>query len=153
MHHKNFKNSTANHNNPAHHKPDFPSHPAPESAPRRSFLTKFRERFQEKPATPEEVKQLRLNAQREVAKTQIQRAKQARPSRLDNIMGGGGGARQAGRRQQDQGGSWLLGPQPKSSGGGFLDSSSSPNFSFITGVEPQKSRGKRQQQDSFMDWF
>ena len=141
MHHKNHKNSTASHNSPQHIKNNFPTAPAPQSVPKRSVLSRFRERFKEKPATPEEVKQLGLNAKREVYKTQIQRAKSSRPGRFDNLMGGGQPSSRRGSKYQPQQNSFLLGPP--SSGGGFLSSGSEPSFSFITGVEPQRGRGKK----------
>lgn len=150
MHHKNHKNSTSNHNAPQHQKNPYPSAPAPQSQPKRSALSRFKERFQEKPATKEEVAQLGLNAKREVYKTQIQRAKSARPGRFDNLMGGGGGGyRQSSSRRgiNNQGNSWLLGPP--SSGGGFLSNDSGPSFSFITGQEPPRGRGKRQPESGF----
>lgn len=161
MHHKNFKNSTANHNNPQHQKDihyingekhtvyqgrhEYPSSPAPQSGPKRSVLSRFRERFQEKPATAEEVKQLGLNAKRESFKTQIARAKAARGSRLDRLTGSGG--RQPSYRrtshysQQDSG---LFG---NSGGGSFLDMGNGPSLDFITGGNSQ-ARGRGKKQDS-----
>jgi len=143
LHHRNHKNSTNNHNQPQHIKNQYPSAPAPQSQPKQSVLKRFRERFQEKPATAEEVKQLGLNAKRETYKTQIQRAKSSRPGRFDNLMGGGGRqpSYRRGSKFAPQENSFLLGPP--SSGGGFLSSGSEPSFSFITGVEPKKGRGRQ----------
>ena len=131
------KHSTENIKNPQHERNQYPSHPAPQSAPKRSVLSRIRGRFEEKPATAEEVKQLGLNAKREVYKTAIAKAKSARPSRFSGF---GGGSQSSGRRsrQQESGlfgggnsGSWLMGP------------SEGPSLSFITGQEP-KGRGKKQ---------
>ena len=149
MHHKNHKHSSTNHNSPQHQKNQYPTTPAPQSPPKRSVISRFKERFQEKPATADEVKQLGLNAKREVYKTMIQKAKSSRPSRFDNLMGGGG--RQPSRRTRltSQDNSFLFGSPSRSGGGGFMESDSGPSFSFITGVEPQRGRGKRQEQSGF----
>lgn len=58
------------------------------------FLGKLRERLREPPATKEEVEQLGLNAKRETYKTQIVKAKQARPSKLANLVFGSPGQSQ-----------------------------------------------------------
>ena len=153
MHHKNHNNSTSNHGNPQHQKPNHTTYqygrndmPNPQRPPKRSVLSRFKERFQEKPATAEEVKQLGLNAKREVYKTAIQKAKSARPSRFSGF-GGGGGSGPSYRRsskyaQQDNGlfgggnsGSWLMGP------------SEGPSLDFITGND-SKSRGRNKKQES-----
>ena len=117
--------------------------PNPQRPPKPSFISKVREKFKEKPATAEEVRQLKLQAQKETYKTAIHKAKSGRPGRLDKIAGGfgGGGGQSSGRRvsrQQESGlfgggnsGSWLMGP------------SEGPSLSFITGQEP-KGRGKKQ---------
>lgn len=131
MHHKKNNNihSTDNHDNPQHQKPNYPSRPAPQKYGK-SVLTRIRERFKEKPVTPEELKELKMKAQKETYKTQIARAKNARPSRLDSIIGSG---KSSGRRTSSDplgGGSWLLG------------SSEEPSLSFITGVDNRKSRTK-----------
>lgn len=142
MHHKNHKNSTSNHSNPQHEK--IPSTPSPGGAAtpkKESFLNKFRDRLKEKPATREEVAQLRLNTQREVLKTQMQRAKTSRPSRF----GGIGGSQPRSRTSvKDMGGgdvfgsgSWLLGPNE------------GPSLNFITGGGQQKGRGRRQESSGF----
>ena len=80
MHHKkeNNKHSSSNFNNPQHQKNNgkYPTGPAPGGsstpAPQKaSYLSRLREKFkkpEEKPATKEEVAQLRLNAQREQAR-------------------------------------------------------------------------------------
>ena len=145
MHHKNHKNSTSNHNNPAHMKDQYPTSPAPQSGPKRSVLSRLKERFQEKPATAEEVKQLGLNAKREVYKTAIQKAKSARPSRFSGFGGGGssGPSYRKSSRFAPQENSFLFGPS--NSGGGFLDSSAGPSFSFITGAEEKRGRGRKQE--------
>jgi len=139
LHHKNHKHSSSNHNNASHQKPDYPSNPVPQSAPKRSVLSRFKERFQEKPATEEEVKQLGLNAKREVYKTAIQKAKSARPSRFSAFSNGPSSGR--GTRHQESG---LFGGG--GSGSWLMDSNSGPSFGFITGAEPQK--GRRSKQDS-----
>ena len=119
--------------------------PGPQRPPKRSVLSRIRGRFQEKPATAEEVKQLGLNAKREVYKTAIQKAKSARPSRFSGF-GGGGNSGPSYRKsskfaQQDSG---LFGGS--NSGSWLMDSSSGPSFGFITGQEPQ--RGRRNKQES-----
>jgi len=127
----------------------YPTGPAPQKMGK-SVLSRIRERFQEKPATKEEVAQLGLNAKRETYKTQIQRAKSQRPSRLDSILGGGGGQREPSYRRSSrmapQDNSFLFGGG-QSQGNGFLGSSEGPSLSFITGVEPQR-KGSRRKQDS-----
>ena len=144
MHHKNHKNSTSNHNNPAHMKNQYPTTPAPQSGPKRSVLSRLKERFQEKPATESEVKQLGLNAKREVYKTAIQKAKSARPSRFSGFGGGSSGpSYRKSSRLAPQENSFLFGPS--NSGGGFLSSESTPSLSFITGVEEKKGRGRKQE--------
>ena len=125
----------------------YPTGPAPQKMGK-SVLSRIRERFQEKPATKEEVAQLGLNAKRETYKTQIQRAKSARPSRLDGILGGGGSREPSYRRSSrmaPQDNSFLFGGG-QSQGGGFLGPSEGPSLSFITGVEPQR-RGSRKRQE------
>ena len=155
LHHKNNNNhSTANHDNPQHQKPghmhfqygknDLPN---PQRPQKRSVLNRIRERFQEKPATPEEVRQLGLNAKRETYKTQIQKAKSSRPSRFDNIMGGGG--RQPSYRRgskyapQDSG---LFGG---GSAGSWLESGNGPSFDFITGGGQQRGRRSSSNDNGF----
>lgn len=146
MHHKNHKNSTSNHSNPSHHKPAYPSAPAP-SSERKSVLSRIRERFQEKPASKAEIDQLRLNTVREELKTRKQLAKSKRPSRFGGF---GGGERQPSYRRGSsrappESGSFLF-SNPKSSGG-FLDMGSGPSLDFITGANSQ-SRGRGRKQDS-----
>ena len=147
LHHKNQnKHSTANHGIPQHEKQHFPSGPAPQTHRKTSVLSKIRERFQEKPATAEEVKQLGLNAKRETYKTAIYKAKSARPGRLDRItggFGGGGGSRQSSSRRSrpqesglfgdSNGPSWLMGP------------SQGPSLNFITGQEDRPRRGRKEE--------
>ena len=140
MHHK-------NHNSPQHIKNNYPNSPAPQSVPKRSVLSRLRSRFQEKPATEAEVKQLGLDAKREVYKTMKAKAKAGRPSRFSGF-GGGGSSGPSYRRsskyaQQDNsglfgggnGGSWLMGP------------SEGPSLDFITGND-SRSRGRGRKQDS-----
>lgn len=140
MHHKNHKNSSSNHGNPQHQKPNYPSAPAP-SSQKKSVLSRIRERFQEKPATKEEIAQLRLNTQREILKTQRQRAKAARPSRFGGISGSSGPSyRRSSPRAPRDSGMFSSGGQ-----GSFLDFGSGPSLSFLTGNNSQgRSRGKRQ---------
>ena len=142
MHHKNHANSTANHNNPQHHKPS--STPPPQPPKKASVLNRIRERFKEKPATADEVKQLRLNAQRETYKTQIQKAKTSRPSRFSGF-GGGGQSRSPSYRRTSHyadNDSFLFGGGNR--GSGFLDMGNGPSLDFITGNSSKSSRGKRQ---------
>lgn len=147
MHHKNNRYSSSNHNNPQHQKPQYPTKPAPQSGPKKSVLNRIREKFQEKPATREEVQQLGLNAKREIYKTQIQKAKSSRPSKWDNIMGGGGGRQPSYRRGSSRAapetGSWLLGSN--NSGGGFLSSEKTPSLNFITGADDRPTRSRKQE--------
>ena len=118
--------------------------PGPQRPPKRSVLSRITGKFKEKPATSEEVAQLKLQAQRETYKTAIHKAKSARPGRLDRISGGFGGGQSSGRRSsrsnQDSGlfgnsnsGSWLMGP------------SQGPSLNFITGAEEKKGRGKKEE--------
>lgn len=120
--------------------------PNPQRPQKSSLLSKIRGKFQEKPATPEEVRQLKLQAQKETYKTAIYKAKSARPGRLERISGGfGGGERQPSYRRSSPRGqedSFLLGPS-KSSGGSFLDFGSGPSLSMFGGGQ-QKGRGKQQ---------
>ena len=145
MHHKNHKNSTSNFSNPQHHqpKPAFPNKPAP-SSEKKSALSRLRERFQEKPATREEIQQLGLNAKREIYKTQIRNAKASRASRFSGF--GGGGRQPSYRRSSPratQTGSFLF--DSGNSGGGFLDMGNGPSLDFITGGgQKPKGRGKPQ---------
>ena len=148
MHHRNHKNSTSNFNNPNHHQPQKPNHmtyqygrndmPNPQKPKGSSFISKIKGKFQEKPATPEEVRQLGLNAKRETFKTQIQKAKAARPSRFSNFGGGFSNTpsrRTSHRVQQDSG---LFG-----GGGSFLNFGEGPSLSFLTGDTGKKSRKKQ----------
>ena len=144
MRHNQNKHSTANHGNSQHERNQYPTSPAPQSAPKRSVLSRIRGRFQEKPATEEEVKQLGLNAKREVYKTAIQKAKSSRPSRFSGF-GGGGNSGPSYRKsskfaQQDSG---LFGNS--NSGSWLMDSSSGPSLNFITGAEEKKGRGRKQE--------
>lgn len=153
MRHNQNKHSTANHGNSQHEQPKHMEAqygrndmPGPQRPPKRSVLSRLRGKFQEKPATAEEVKQLGLNAKREVYKTAIQKAKSARPSRFSGFGGGGnsGPSYRKSSKFAQQDNSFLFGPS-KAQGGGFLDSGNEPSFSFITGVEPQRGRGKKQE--------
>jgi hypothetical protein len=134
LHHKNHKHSTANHNNPQHHQP-VPSGPVPQRE-KGSFLKRFKEKFQEKPSTKEEVMQLGLNAKREVYRTQIQNAKSARGSKWDNLGGGFGGGSSRSRRSNN-GGDFLGG------GNSFFNSGPGPSLDFITGNNSRPTRGKQ----------
>lgn len=138
MRHKKQNNihSTSNHNNAQHQK--YPTQPVPQKA-KTSILAKIAGRFKEKPATPEEVRQLGLNAKRETYKTQIAKAKQARPSRL-GMFGGSEPApryRQTSKYNQEE--SFLFGGNK--GGGGFLDMGSGPSLDFITGGGGKKPKG------------
>jgi len=144
LRHNQNKHSTANHGNSQHQRNQYPTGPAPQTHRKTSVLSKIRERFKEKPATEEEVKQLGLNAKREVYKTAIQKAKSSRPSRFSGF-GGGGNSGPSYRRsskfaQQDNG---LFGSS--NSGSWLMDSSSGPSLNFITGAEPQKGRRNKQE--------
>lgn len=130
----------------------FPNKPAPYTE-RKSALTRFRERFQEKPATKEEVAQLGLDAKREVYKTMKQKAKAGRPSRFS--FGGGfqpapASYRRGSRRAPPETGSWLLGSNNSPS---FLDSGSGPSLDFITGGGQQKSSRGKPQRSGLEDMF
>ena len=149
MHHRNHKNSSSNHSNPQHMqpKPQFPSSPAPQRTGK-SVLRRFTEKFKEQPATREEVQQLGLNAKREIYKTQIQKAKRARPSRF--TFGGGFQSappsyRRSSSRAPPQTGSWLLGEPSRMGDSFFSGGDSGPSLDFITGGS-QKTRGKKQNQ-------
>lgn len=142
MHHKNHKNSTTNHNNPQHQKSQFPTKPAP-SSEKKNLLSRFREKFQEKPATKEEVMQLGLDAKREYYKTMKMKAKAARPSRFGSF-GGGGGSSPSYRRSSSrapQTGSFLMSESP---GSWLMGPSSGPSLDFITGGSSKPTRGKQQ---------
>lgn len=115
--------------------------PNPQKPKGPSFISKIKGKFQEKPATAEEVRQLGLNAKRETFKTQIQKAKAARPSRFGNYGGGFSSGpsnrRTSHRTQQDSG---LFG----GSGGSFLNFGEGPSLSFLTGDTGKKSRKKQE---------
>lgn len=115
--------------------------PNPQKPKGPSFISKIKGKFQEKPATPEEVRQLGLNAKRESYKTQIQKAKAARPSKFGNFGGGFSGSpsrRTSHRVQQDSG---LFG----GGGNSFLNFGEGPSLSFLTGQQTKTPRGKKQQ--------
>lgn len=146
MRHNQNKHSSANHGNSQHQKPDHMTHqyggndlPNPQRPPKRSVFSRFKERFQEKPATAEEVKQLGLNAKRETFKTQIAKAKSQRPSRFSGFGGGGQTSSRRSRSEETglfggkNSGSWLMGP------------SEGPSLNFITGAEEKRGRGKKQE--------
>lgn len=145
MHHKNHKNSTSNHNNPAHINNKFPTSPAP-SSERKSVLSRFRERFQEKPASKAEIDQLRLNTVREELKTRKQLAKSRRPSRFAGF--GGGEPRPSYRRGNSrappQTGSWLLGEPSKMGDNFFSGGGEGPSLDFITGANSKPARRGKQ---------
>lgn len=119
----------------------------PQPGPKKNVLARLRERFKEKPATPEEVRQLGLNAKRETFKTQIKRAKEARGSRFSGF-GSGGSSRQSSYRRSSKysndSQSWLF-----SSGGAgnFLSEEKTPSLSFITGQDDSP-RGRRKSESS-----
>lgn len=152
MRHNQNKHSTANHGNSQHEKPNHMHYqygrndlPNPQRPPKRSVLSRITGKFKEKPATREEVAQLKLQAQKETYKTAIHKAKSARPGRLDRISGGfgGGGGQSSGRRSRSNqdsglfgggnGGSWLMGP------------SQGPSLNFITGAEEKRGRGRKEE--------
>ena len=115
--------------------------PNPQRPQKTSVLSKLAGRFKEKPATREEVGQLRLNTQREILKTQMQKAKSSRPSRFDGLGGGSSSGRTGHRRQSEPG---LFGG---GGGGDFLfgGGGQGPSLSFITGAEDRpKRRGSSQ---------
>lgn len=146
MHHKNHKHSTSNHNNPQHIKPEYPSKPAPQSGGKKSVLSRIRERFQEKPATAEEVRQLRLDAQREVYKTQKLSAKARRPSRFGSFGGSSGPSyRRGSSRAAPQTGSWLLSENSRIGDNFLSGGGSGPSLDFITGANQKPSRGRKQE--------
>ena len=140
MRHKKQNNihSTSNHNDPQHQK--YPTQPAPQNE-KRSVLTRIAQRFKEKPATQEEVKQLGLNAKREVYKTAIAKAKAGRPSRFSGFISSTPPSGYRRSREQDSG-SFLFGGSGKESS--FLDFGSGPSLSFLTDGSEKKSRGKPQ---------
>lgn len=156
MHHKNNRFSTSNHNNPQHMKPDdLPNKPSPGGAytPKKSnFLKQIAGRFKEKPATEEEVKQLKLDAQREIFKTAKQKAKANRPSRFSF----GNETRQPSYRksskyaQEDN--SFLFG-NSKSTGSGFLDSSWTPGLSMFGGNPQQSKKSNKNQKSGLEELF
>ena len=124
---------------------NIPSGPAPggASTPKKSsVLSKIREKFKEKPATREEVEQLKLDAQRETYKTQKQLAKSKRPSRFA-FLEGGGSPSSRGRRSQETGSFLFGGGGGKSNGGGLLDFGSGPSLGMFGGGEKPR-RGKQQ---------
>lgn len=106
----------------------------------REGIQKFREARREKPATAEEVKQLRLNYQRTTYKQKIKQQKgssifgseQRQPSYRK-------GSRYAPKEE-----SFLFGPS--GGNGGFLNSDSSPSLDFITGAN---SKGRKSDNDGF----
>lgn len=148
MHHKNHKHSTSNHSNPAHYKTNnnIPTAPAPggASTPRKSnFLKTIAQKFKEKPATEDEVRQLGLNAKRETYKTQIQRAKSSRPSRFSGL--GVSESRQPSYRKSSrhaEDNSWLFNNQ-KSESSFLTKSDFGEGLSNMFGGGNQK-RGKNQ---------
>lgn len=158
MHHKNHKNSTSNHSNPAHQKPAYPSSPAPQKTGK-SALARIRERFQTKPATPQEIQQLRLDTVREELKTRKQLAKNKRPSRF--TFGGGFQSappsyRRSSSRAGPQTGDWLFGNSGGMSGD-FLTGGNreGPSLDFITGTNSgrQGRRSSKPQRSGLDDLF
>lgn len=144
MHHKNNRFSSANHNNPQHEKPKYPSNPVPEARSKESVLTRIRQRFQEKPATEAEVKQLRLDTVREELKTRKTIAKQSRPSRFSGFGGGQSSTpsyRRGSKIRQEEP-SFLFGGGGKSTNS-FLDFGSGPSLSFLTGESGKKSKNQK----------
>ncbi len=154
MHHKNHKHSTSNHNNPQHQKPDYPSEPnpggrygggyptkpTPSTGRKSNFLKTIAAKFKEKPATEDEIKQLKLNTVREELKTRKQIAKTKRPSRFSGF--GGGESRQPSYRRSsshNDEGSFLFGGS-NNKGGSFLDFNSGPSLGMFGGGQEKKSR-------------
>lgn len=154
-HHHHFKSNQHN-NQPK--KPDYPSKPAPETMKKSSFLSKIRDRVREPPATKEEVEQLGLNAKRETFKTQIAKAKQARPSKLGGLLYGssapsGSRPRSYGKLpRQEESSSWLFGNN--NSGSGFFDSGSSgKGLDEMIGMGGGSRKGKKNQRSGFDEMF
>ena len=139
LHHKknNNRHSSDNHDNPQHEKNNFPNEPAPQQR-KTNFLNKIRERFQEKPATEGEIRQLRLNTVREELKTRQRLAKQKRPSRFASLGSNPAPSYRRSSRFNTQEDSGFFG---SSSGKSFLDFGSGPSLSFITG---EGKKGKNQ---------
>lgn len=151
MRHNQNKHSTANHNNPQHQKPEHMTYqygrndmPYPQKPRKTSLLRKVQERFKEKEPTPQELQKLAMQARKETLKTQIAKAKSARPSRFSMFseQGSQPSYRKSSPRGQAQESSWLLGPQKST--GSFLDMGSGPSLSMFGGTPPPKGRGKQQ---------
>lgn len=145
--------------NPGRHLPSnhgkLPTGPAPQ-AKKSSFLGKLRDKIREPPATKEEVEQLGLNAKRETYKTQIARAKQSRPSRLDRLLSGGPAPRgRIGRVSYPRGedNSFLMGGNP--SGDSFLTSSSGGEglMDMVGAGHSSFKKGKKQQRSGLEELF
>ena len=179
MHHKNHHNSTQNFNNPQHHKnnnrPEYPSGPSPggrygggyptkpvpSTSRKPSVLSKIRDKFKEKPATKEQVAQLKLDAEREVYKTRKAVAKKARPSRFDFFSGGGssgGGGRRSsggGRRvtRQDNGGSFLFSGDSSMGNDFFSGGGEGPSLDMFKWDSGKKPKSKKNQRDGISDLF
>lgn len=117
--------------------------PNPQRPPKPSFISKVREKFKEKEPTREEIQKLALQAKKETLKTQIARAKSARPSRFSGF--GSGESRPSGRRSRQQENSFLFGSPNQ--GSSFLDMGSGPSLDFITGNNSRQS-GRGRKQDS-----
>lgn len=164
MHHRNHNHSSANHNNAQHHKNNnnLPSMPSPggASTPKKSgVLASIRDRFKEKHATADEVAQLKLDAQREVYKTQKVNAKRSRPSRFENILGGGGSSSGGGRSSRrsrmgsDGSDSFLFGGGGKSFGNSMFESSGeSPSLNMFK-WDSGKQKGKKNQKSGIDELF
>lgn len=158
MHHKNHKNSSSNHSNPSHIQPksQFPTSPAPQRTGK-SVLSRFREKFQEKPATAEEIQQLRLNTVREELKTRKVLAKNKRPSRFS--FGGGFQSappsyRKSSSRAPPSSGSWLLSENSGMGDSFFSNQGSGPSLDFITGANSnQKGRRGKQEKSGLESMF
>jgi hypothetical protein len=126
----------------------IPKGPVPQTR-KSNFLKTIAQKFKEKPATEEEIKQLKLNTVRDELKTRQRIAKQRRPSRFSGFGGGrfaGGGGQSSGRRSRpsnDESGSFLFGGGT-SKGSGFLDFDSGLSLSMFGGGGQEKKRGKNQ---------
>lgn len=151
-----------NHNNSEDQRPEHTTHqygredlPQPQKQKGPSYLSRFREKFREKPATAEEIRQLKLNTQREEYKTRLRRAKQARPSRFGGLTGGGErqpSYRRSSRYRQQSDSGLFGGGGGSNFGGSFLDFGSGPSLSFLTG-EGQRPRRSKNQKSGLEELF
>lgn len=124
----------------------LPSRPAPSSdePERKSRFASFRERFKEKPATAEEVEQLRLQAEKEKYKYNKKYYRHSQKEIGGQMFRGGSYSPSRGRQTRPQSGygfgNSLLDSRPTSSGPifGGLDSA----FGSHSSRPPAKSRGR-----------